>query len=34
MAVLDRVKALPWWALILVGLFIVPWLLAFVRRVA
>ncbi len=34
MGLLDKVKSLPWWGLILIGLFVVPWLLAFVRRAA
>lgn len=34
MALLDKVKTLPWWGLILVGLFVVPWVLALLRRVA
>lgn len=32
--VLDKLKGLPWWALILIGLFVVPFLLNFFRRVA
>lgn len=30
--VLDKLKSLPWWALILIGLFGVPMVLSFVRR--
>lgn len=31
-AALDKVKALPWWVLILIGLFGVPVVLRMVRR--
>lgn len=34
MALLDKVKSAPWWVLILLGMFVVPWLIAMVRRVA
>lgn len=34
MAILDRIKSLPWWALILIGLFVVPMVLQFVRKAA
>jgi hypothetical protein len=29
---LDKVKTLPWWVLILIGLFGVPMVLSFIRR--
>lgn len=29
---LDKLKGLPWWVLILVGLFGVPMVLSFLRR--
>jgi hypothetical protein len=29
---LDKLKSLPWWVLILIGLFGVPMVLSFVRR--
>lgn len=32
--VLDKIKSLPWWGLILFGLIVVPFLLNFVRRIA
>lgn len=31
---LDKLKALPWWVLILIGLFGVPMVLQFLRRAA
>lgn len=34
MAALDRLKSAPWWVLILVGLFGVPFVLRLVSRVA
>lgn len=34
MSILDKLKSAPWWVLILIGLFVVPWVLTAARRVA